>query len=77
MPACNPPTTRIHLLTLAYDASLAAIDSRPLDRFLADKFGSGSTGEGSQVIQMLPFRTGGAEPDELVAIAGGLAETGG
>ncbi|MCU0867808.1 MAG: HRDC domain-containing protein [Planctomycetes bacterium] len=37
MPARNPPTTRIHLLTLAYDASLAAIDSRPLDRFLADK----------------------------------------
>lgn len=37
MSSPNSPTARVHLLTLAYDAHLAAINSGPLDSFLADK----------------------------------------
>lgn len=32
-----PSPVRVKLLTLAYHPTLAAIDSRPLDEFLADK----------------------------------------
>lgn len=37
MSSPNSPAARVLVLTLAYDAHLAAIDSGPLDSFLADK----------------------------------------
>lgn len=33
----NPPAIRVHILTLAYQPQLGAIDGRPLDALVADK----------------------------------------